>query len=225
MLAFGRQAATALSELTDVVSLADGEREAKNREARTHRPAAVVRPTEVRHVQACVRWALRHGVGLTVVGGGHSGQCVLSNVVAVDMAAFNDIHVLRTSPDGSLLVAGAGCNTGDIVPKAKAAGLAVPLGARPGVGAGLWLQGGIGHLARQHGLACDAVVGAVLVGIATGEVLCVGLVPPQHRPREAVRPADEGDILWAIRGAGTNFGVVLGVTFRAVPAPTYSVRD
>jgi hypothetical protein len=31
------------------------------------------------------------------------------------------------------------------------------------LGAGLWLQGCIGRLARLHGLACDAIVGAVVI--------------------------------------------------------------
>ncbi|OIW31994.1 hypothetical protein CONLIGDRAFT_629687 [Coniochaeta ligniaria NRRL 30616] len=197
----------------------------KNREARLHHPAAVVRPTEVRHVQECVRWALNHDVGLTIVGGGHSGHCLVPNVVAVDMGALNEVHIPNTVAGSSLIVAEAGCTTGDIVRKAKAAGLTVPLGSRPSVGAGLWLQGGIGHLARQHGLACDSIVGAVVVSVASGEVLIIGHVPNQHRPSGAVRPDKEADLLWAIKGAGTNFGIVVSVTFGPYPTQTYSVRD
>lgn len=68
------------------------------------------------------------------------------------------------------------------------AGLTVPLGARPSVGAGLWLQGGIGHLAKLYGLSCDAIVGAVVVSIASSQALYVGHVPSQHRPAGAVQP-------------------------------------
>lgn len=106
-----------------------------------------------------------HGVGLTVVGGGHSGRCLWPNVVLVNMGAFNQVHILTAGEDGgdsgsnfgSLVVAEAGCKTGDIVRKTMTAGVTVPLGARPSLGAGLWLQGGIRHLARLHGLACDAI--------------------------------------------------------------------
>lgn len=66
---------------------------------------------------------------------------------------------------GSSVVAEAGCKTGDIFRKTMAAGVTVPLGARLSVGAGLWIQGGIGHLGRLHGLACDAIVGAVAVSV------------------------------------------------------------
>ena len=106
-----------------------------------------------------------------------------------------------------------------------AAGLTVPLGSRPSVGAGLWLQGGIGHLARRHGLSCDSIVGAVLVCVKSGRVLYVGQVPDHFTPSGAVRAEDDAELLWGIRGAGTNFGIVTSVTFKAYPAPKYGIRD
>ncbi|KAK4693499.1 adenine phosphoribosyltransferase, partial [Lecanoromycetidae sp. Uapishka_2] len=226
------QHATKLPELTAQVPMMKGDKTVKNQEARLHRPATTIRPTEVQHVQQCVRWALCHGVGLTVVGGGHSGQCLWPNVVSVDMGAFDQVHILAAGEDegdsdydsGSLVVAEAGCKTGDIVRKTMAAGVTVPLGARPSVGAGLWLQGGIGHLARLHGLACDAVVGAVMVSVDSGQVLYIGCVPSQHRPAGAICPENESDLLWAIKGAGTNFGIVVSVTFKSYAAPTYLIR-
>ncbi|EAW09078.1 phosphoribosyl transferase domain protein [Aspergillus clavatus NRRL 1] len=231
MAIFTKQATT-LPELTAQVPLVK-DKIVKNREALLQRSAAVVRPTEVRHVQQCVQWALKHGVGLAVIGGGHSGHCLWSNVVSVDMGAFDQLHILPGGEDGeqsgsgvdSLVVAEAGCKTGDIISKTMAAGITVPLGSRPSVGAGLWLQGGIGHLARLHGLACDAIVGAVVVSVDSGDVLYIGCVPSQHRPAGAVRPKNETDFLWALKGAGTNFGIVVSVTFKAYTAPIYSTRD
>ena len=232
MVAF-TQHSTTLPELMAEVPLVNGDKTVKNREARVHRPASIFRPTEVRHVQQCVRWALKHRVGLTVFGGGHSGHCLWPNVVSVDMGAFDQVHIPMAGEDGgdsgsgfsTLVVAEAGCKTGDIVRKAMAASLTVPLGSRPSVGAGLWLQGGIGHLARIHGLACDAIVGAVMVSVKSSEVLCIGHVPSQHKPASAVHPENEADLLWAIKGAGTNFGIVISVTFKAYAAPTYWTRN
>ena len=227
------QHAIRLPELTAQVPLAKEDKTVKNWEARLHRPASIIRPTEVRHIQHCVRWALKHGVGLTIVGGGHSGHCLWPNVVSVDMGAFDQVHILAAGEDGgdsgfesgSLVVAEAGCKTGDIVRTTTAAGLTVPLGARPSVGAGLWLQGGIGHLARLHGLACDAIVGVVMVSVHSGQVLCVGRVPSRYRPADAVCPENESDLLWAVQGAGTNFGIIISVTFKAYSAPTYLTRN
>lgn len=231
MVAFDSHA-TALLELTAHVPLATGREMVKNREARLH-SAARIRPTELRHIQECVRWALEHRFSLTVVGGGHSGHCLWPNTVSVDMGAFDQVHVLRAGNDGgdsdsdlgSLVIVDAGCKTGDIVRKTMAAGVTVPLGARPSVGTGSWLQGGIGHLARLHGLACDAIVGAVVISVESGQVLCVGRVPSQHRPAGAVRPENEADLLWAIKGAGTNFGIVVSTVFKVCAAPIYSTRN
>jgi hypothetical protein len=66
----------------------------------------------------------------------------------------------------------------------------------------------------------------VLVSVEDGRVLFVGLVPSQHRPSNAVRPDPglETELLWAIKGAGTNFGIILSVTFKAYAAPQYRVQ-
>ncbi|KAL2831926.1 hypothetical protein BJY01DRAFT_260368 [Aspergillus pseudoustus] len=232
MISFIKSADT-LPELAAQVPLLSGHRMVKNREARLHCPAAVVLPTEVEHVQQCVRWALKQRVSLTVIGGGHSSHCLWANVVSIDMAAFNRTHVhavkeLELGFDSDLspcVVAGTGCKTEDIIRSTMAVGLTVPLGSRPSVGAGLWLQGGIGHQARLYGLTCDAIIGAVIVSVKTGQILGIGHVPSEHWPPDAVRPKDETDLLWALKGAGTNIGIVISVTFRAFPAQSHLVRN
>ncbi|KAF9882692.1 hypothetical protein FE257_005524 [Aspergillus nanangensis] len=231
MAAFTKHS-TSVPKLTAQVPFSENIR-VKNWEACLHRPASIVKPTEIQQVQDCVQWALKHRTGLTVVGGGHSGHCVQPNIVAVDMSAFDQIHICQagsrksgTSPERTpLVVAEAGCKAGDIVRKTMSAGLTVPLGARPSTGAGLWLQGGIGHLARLYGLTCDAIVGVVAVSVRSGQVLCIGDVPDEYRPIDAVRPENQADLLWAVRGAGTSIGIIISVTFKAFPAPTYLVRS
>ncbi|MCJ1444926.1 MAG: hypothetical protein MMC23_005430 [Stictis urceolatum] len=219
--------ASKLPELEMKVSLVKN-RQLKHPGARLHHPAAIFRPTEPEQVRKCVRWALKYGVSLAVIGGGHSGHCVHPNVVSVDMSAFDQVHIITEQGgrnSNSLVVVGAGCKTGDVINKTMAEGVTVPLGARPSVGAGLWLQGGIGHLARLYGLSCDSIVGAVVISVDSGQIVCVGYVPSQQQPRGANRRDDEADLLWAIKGAGTNLGIVLSVTFKTHPAPTYLVRS
>ncbi|KAM0716828.1 hypothetical protein Q7P37_007631 [Cladosporium fusiforme] len=230
MVAFNRQA-TSLPELISKVPLVLKDKNVKSWQARSHRPTSIVRPTDTRQVQQCIRWAIDHELSLTILGGGHSGHCLWPNVVSVDMGAFDQVHIFPATSSGEtylsnpLVVAGAGCKSGDIIRKTMEAGLIVPLGARPSVGAGLWLQGGIGHLARLHGLTCDSVVGAVLVSVASSEVFCIGLVPSQHQPTGAMRPQNESDLMWALKGAGTNFGILVSITFKASAAPKYLVRN
>jgi hypothetical protein len=145
MVTFGKQA-TNLPGLTAQVRLLSGESRIKSREARIRHPAAVVRPKTIQQVQQCVRWSLNNKAGLSIVGGSHSGNCSWSHVVAVDMSAFHQIAVLpAVTEDGSasasapLVVVGAGCTSGNIINTTLKAGLAVPLGSRPSVGAELWL--------------------------------------------------------------------------------------
>lgn len=220
-----------LRELEDAVPLTKTHRTVKNREALLHHPVPVVKPKEIYEVQGAVQWALECNLSLTVIGGSHSGHYLWPNVVAVDMSAFNHIHIVMESQhedqkSPALVVAETGCDTGDIIRTTLKDGLTVPLGARPSVGAGMWLQGGIGHLARLHGLTCDAIVGAVIVSVDNpSQVLCVGNVPIEHQPTGAIRPENEADLLWAIKGAGTNFGIVISLTFQAYPAPTFRIRN
>lgn len=220
------QHADKLPELLAKVPQVSEPKMVKNPEARLYHPAAVVRPTEIKQIQECVKWALKYNLNLTVLGGGHSGQCLRSNVVAIDMVAFDQIIIVQEhEANGMLAVVGAGCKSGDIIRRTMEQGLTVPLGARPSVGAGLWLQGGIGHLARLHGLACDSIVCAVLVSVESGEVLVVENVPEEHRPASAVEAPNQEELLWALKGAGTGSGVVVSVVLRTYAAPKHSVRS
>lgn len=231
MMAF-TSCSTWLPRLDDMVPRQQGHRPVKNRQALLHHPVQVVKPTKIEDFEEVFGFSFASGFGLTIIGGGHSGHCLWPNVIAVDMSAFNHVHI-HTGVQcgegytfGSLVVAEAGCKTGDIIRKTMKVGLTVPLGSKASVGAGSWLQGGIGHLARLHGLTCDAIVGAVILGVENyKQVLCIGNVPIQNQPAGAIRPENEAELLWAIKGAGTNFGIVLSVTFQAYAAPTYRIRS
>ncbi|EWG49291.1 hypothetical protein FVEG_08863 [Fusarium verticillioides 7600] len=205
MIAMTRHAKN-LPDLAALVPLAHRPYGVKNRQALRNRPAAIVRPLNISQVQSCVRWALANKTSLVILGGGHSDHCLWPNVVSVDMGAFDKVHVVNPPQDIDTecwVVAGAGCKTEDIIHETVPVGVTVPLGSRPSVGAGLWLQGGIGHLARHF--------------------LCVGYVPEQHRPSNAVRHDRDEELLWALKGAGTNFGIVISVTFKSYTAQMFSV--
>ncbi|KAL8388771.1 hypothetical protein RB599_010095 [Gaeumannomyces hyphopodioides] len=207
------------------VGLLVGETQVKNREASLRRPADVARPTTLEDIQQIVRWAISRVLGLTVIGGGHSSHCQQPGILALDMRSFDKTQIIRDHDMGRLLVAGTGCTSGSIIEAAMAEGLAVPLGSRPSVGAGLWLQGGIGHLSRRYGLTCDAIIGAVVVSPIDGRVLRLGRVPNEFFPSGAEDSSYGIDLLWALKGSGTNFFIVVSVVFKTVPNITHDVRN
>ena len=97
-----------------------------------------------------------------------------------------------------------GATWGDCDRETQLFGLAVPGGVVSTTGiAGLTLHGGVGHLRRKHGLTIDS--------------LAVG----RHRHRRRAAAAGERDrergLFWAVRGAGSNFGVVTSFEFQAHP--------
>src|SRR5438034_141850 len=75
---------------------------------------------------------------------------------------------------------------------------------RPDLGVGgLTLAGGIGWMVRRYGLAIDAVTGADMVS-ADGRLV-------------RADATEHPDLLWALRGGGGNFGVVVSLDFTAQP--------
>jgi FAD/FMN-containing dehydrogenase len=111
------------------------------------------------------------------------------------------VHVDRAT--GVVRMAG-GATWADVDRETQLHGLAVPGGVVSTTGvAGLTLHGGIGHLRRKHGLSSDNLL-SVDVVTADGRLLTASA--HEHE-----------DLFWAIRGAGSNFGVVTSFEFQAHP--------
>ena len=77
--------------------------------------------------------------------------------------------------------------------------------------AGITLGGGIGWLVRKHGMTIDSL-------------LAVEIVTADGRRRIA-SAVEEPDLFWAVRGAGTNFGVVTRLQFRLHPLGSVLAGD
>ena len=164
------------------------------------RPALIVRCNGAADVRAAVNFAREHDLSLSVRAGGHNvaGKAVCDDGLVLDVSPMRAVQV---NPDAQTARVEPGATWGDFDGEAQSFGLATTGGvdSRTGV-AGLTLGGGIGYLARKHGLAIDNLL-AVDVVTADGEL------------RRASEHKNE-DLFWALRGGGGGVGVVTGFEFQ-----------
>jgi UDP-N-acetylenolpyruvoylglucosamine reductase len=170
------------------------------------RPALIARCSDQADVTAAVNYARESGSLLAVRGGGHNGGGLgsVDDGVVIDLSGMNDISV---DADGGTVRVEGGCTWGEVDTATHGAGMATPSGiiSTTGVG-GLTLGGGIGYLARKHGLTIDNLLQAEVV-LADGRSV---------KANERENP----DLFWAIRGGGGNFGVVTSFLFKLHPVET-----
>jgi FAD/FMN-containing dehydrogenase len=166
-------------------------------------PAVIVRPRTAAAVAIAISVAQDQGLEIAVRGGGHNiaGQSSVEGGLLLDLAAMRAVTV---DAGARRAVAEGGALLADLDSATTAAGLATTGGMVPHTGiGGLTLGGGYGYLARRHGLACDNLESVTLV-TASGEIL-------------RVTDAADPELMWGIRGAGANFGVVTSFEYRLHP--------
>jgi len=165
------------------------------------RPGLIARCAETADVVAAVRAARRHGLLVSVRGGGHgvAGKSLCEGGLTIDLTRMRQVSV---DAGARRVRAGGGSLLEDIDEATAEHGLIVPLGVVSETGvAGLSLGGGIGWFSRKHGLTCDNYESLEVV-TADGGVL---------RASELEHP----DLFWGLHGGGGNFGVVTEFEFRA----------
>ena len=167
------------------------------------RPAVIARCAGPGDVAAAFDFARSHELEVAVRGGGHNpaGHCVVDGGLVIDLMAMRTVEV---DADARIARSGGGATWLDFDTATQDAGLVTPGGVVVSTGvAGLTFGGGIGHLTAQHGLTCDHLLGAEVV-TPDGSVVHAN--------------ADENpELLWALRGAGGNFGVATRLEFRLFP--------
>src|SRR5881396_1833163 len=167
------------------------------------RPALFVQCSGAADVVDAVNFARDHGLDLSIKAGGHNvaGNAVNDDGLVIDLSQMRGVHV---DPDTSTVRVQGGATWGDCDRETQLFGLAVPGGVVSTTGvAGLTLHGGLGHLRRKYGLSIDSLVS-------------VDIVTADGQFRRASATENE-DLFWAVRGAGSNFGVVTSFEFQAHP--------
>jgi FAD/FMN-containing dehydrogenase len=166
-------------------------------------PALFVQCSGAADVVDAVNFAREQGLTLSIKAGGHNvaGNAVNDDGIVIDLSHMRGVTV---DPASQTVRAQGGATWGDCDRETQLFGLAVPGGVVSTTGiAGLTLHGGLGHLRRKHGLSIDSL-------------LSVDIVTADGQFRRASATEHE-DLFWAIRGAGSNFGVVTSFEFKAHP--------
>jgi FAD/FMN-containing dehydrogenase len=148
-------------------------------------------------VQRVVRAAAANGTPIAVVGGGHDlwGRCFVEANAILDLRAMRRVEV---DTDAGEVTIGGGALTADLL-AALPNDWAAVTGTIASVGmTGLTLGGGYGTLNARFGLASDNLLSARVV-LADASVVVAS-------------ERENQDLLWALRGGGSGFGVVTEMT-------------
>ncbi|PFH48545.1 Glucooligosaccharide oxidase [Amanita thiersii Skay4041] len=170
-------------------------------------PVSVTFPRTAQDVSNIVKIGAHFNKTMVPRSGGHSyisnGLGGTDGVLILDMSNFKSITVHE---DNTATIE-SGNRLGDI-----ALGLfhqgerALPHGACPYVGIGGHASyGGFGFTSRMWGLTLDTILSINLV-LANGTIATTS-------------KAQNSDLFWAMRGAGSSFGITTSITVQTFPAP------
>jgi len=167
------------------------------------RPALVARCRGAVDVMTAVTFARNEGLSIAVRGGAHNvaGKATCDDGIVIDLS---EMKGLRVDPVARTARAEPGLRWGEFDRETQAFGLATTGGTVGNTGiAGLTLGGGFGWLGGRLGMTVDNLIGVDIV-LASGELV-------------RASATDNTDLFWAIRGGGSNFGVVTSFEYRLHP--------
>ncbi|KAF8960616.1 FAD-binding domain-containing protein [Flammula alnicola] len=169
------------------------------------KPKYVVFPAAFSDIPLVLQYATSQEPPLEVAvkgGGAHSSVWASSEGgIVIDLGRLNGVTVAE---DKQSVAVQGGALWGHVYKACQEAKVEVVGGPLWYVGVGGFsLGGGYGPMSGEHGLAIDNLLSAVVV-LADGRIVKTSL-------------AEEPDLFWAIRGGGSQFGVVVEFTFKAYP--------
>ncbi|KAE8408386.1 hypothetical protein BDV37DRAFT_295913 [Aspergillus pseudonomiae] len=167
-------------------------------------PLCIVSPTTAEDVATAINTTTStlETTNFAIRSGGHApftGASNIANGITLDLRGLDSITV---SPDRTTASIGVGATWGEVYSHLDPLGLSVAGGraAQVGVG-GLTTGGGISYFSPRYGWTCDTVTNFEVV-LANGTIVNAN----EH---------ENPDLLIALRGGSSNFGVVTRVDLKA----------
>lgn len=168
-----------------------------------HTPQVVVGVEETGDVVDALNLAREAGLRVTVQSGRH-GTHPATEGMLISTHRMNKVSI---DAESRIATIGGGARWSDVLPAAGAYGLMPIIGSSSDVGvAGYLTGGGLGPLARSHGISSDYVERFTVV-TAAGEVLEASV-------------SDNPDLFWALRGGKAGLGIITEVRLRLVDLAT-----
>jgi hypothetical protein len=165
------------------------------------RPAAyVVNCRSVDEVRLTVSAARVRNLPLSVRGGGQDwvGEPLRQERLVVDLSTMRRVVI---DPAAKVAIVAGGATSTDVIRAAQSHGLVAVTGYFGSVGmAGFTLSGGYGSLTPKFGLALDNLLSADVV-LEDGSLVTAD-------------STTNGELFWALRGGGGNFGIVVSMRIR-----------
>ncbi|RYP63646.1 hypothetical protein DL769_006901 [Monosporascus sp. CRB-8-3] len=168
-------------------------------------PRCIVQPKSTAQVQRIMKIINRTTARFAIRSGGHNPNCGWASIgnegVLIDLSLLSHVEI---SEDSLTVNIGPGNRWIDVYKKLDGSGRTVLGGRTPDVGVGgLLLGGGIPSFSSQFGFACDYVRRYEVV-LSNGTVIT------------ADRKVNQ-DLWWALKGGGSNFGIVTQFELETVP--------
>ncbi|OSS47427.1 hypothetical protein B5807_07492 [Epicoccum nigrum] len=167
-------------------------------------PHCVFKPSKALDVSTVVLLTRLTNCPFAVKGGGHAafgGASSIDGGITISMENLNKVSV---SSDKKTVDVGPGNRWVDVYTAIEQHGVGVAGGRMAPVGVpGLILGGGINFFANKIGWACDNVASYEIV-TASGVIV-------------TATPSASPDLYWALRGGGSNFGIVTNFKLNAFP--------
>ncbi|KAJ8122831.1 hypothetical protein ONZ43_g1072 [Nemania bipapillata] len=172
-------------------------------------PGCIFLPNETTQVSSAVSILQSCGTQFAIRGGGHMNFPGSNNIDGGVLLALNSLNEVVVASDNQSVSVGPGARWVDVYAALAPYDLYCIGGRLKTIGvSGLTLIGGFHYLINKYGMTMDNVLSYdVVLGNGT---------------QVTANETSNGDLFWALKGGGSNFGIVTKFTIKALPIASLS---